>query len=95
MGGDHRPLIIQPGVNMKKYIVRFHLNRDKWSEIVDAVDKEAARDTARQWLLNRIDNDPNSLITMCDIHEIQTYGDLSGIVKHELGGTLEDVKTSE
>ena len=71
---------------MKKYIVRFHLNRDTWSEIVDAVDKEAARDTARQWLLNRIDNDPNSLITMCDIHEIQTYGDLGnlgGVVKHE------------
>jgi len=70
---------------MKKYIVRFHLNRDKWSEIVDAVDKEAARDTARQWLLNRIDNDKDnkSLITMCDIHEIQTFGDLSGIVKHE------------
>ncbi len=86
MGGDNRPLIIQPGVNMKKYIVRFHLNRDKWSEIVDAVDKESARDTARQWLLNRIDNDPNSLITMSDIHEIQTYGDLGnlgGVVKHE------------
>jgi len=86
MGGDNRPLIIQPGVNMKKYIVRFHLNRDKWSEIVDAVDKESARDTARQWLLNRIDNDPKSLITMCDIHEIQTYGDLGnlgGVVKHE------------
>ena len=86
MGGDNRPLIIQPGVIMKKYIVRFHLNRDKWSEIVDAVDKESARDTARQWLLNRIDNDPKSLITMCDIHEIQTYGDLGnlgGVVKHE------------
>jgi hypothetical protein len=95
MGGDNRPLIIQPGVNMKKYIVRFHLNRDKWSEIVDAVDKESARDTARQWLLNRIDNDPKSLITMCDIHEIQTYGELSGIVKHELGGMVEDVEATK
>ena len=95
MGGDNRPLIIQPGVNMKKYIVRFHLNQDKWSEIVDAVDKDSARDTARQWLLNRIDNDPKSLITMCDIHEIQTYGELSGIVKHELGGTVEDVEATK
>lgn len=80
---------------MKKYIVRFHLNRDKWSEIVDAVDKDSARDTARQWLLNRIDNDPKSLITMCDIHEIQTYGELSGIVKHELRGTVEDVEATK
>tara|TARA_R100000329_G_scaffold133890_1_gene113757 strand:- start:66 stop:329 length:264 start_codon:yes stop_codon:yes gene_type:complete len=80
VGGDDRPPRNSTnGVNMKKYIVRFHLNRDKWSEIVDSVDKESARDTARQWLLNRIDNDPNSLITMCDIHEIQTYGDLGNL----------------
>jgi hypothetical protein len=32
---------------------------------------------------------------MCDIHEIQTYGELSGIVKHELGGMVEDVEATK
>jgi len=61
---------------MKKYIVQFHLNRDKWSEIVETNDPETAKETARQWLLNRIDNDPKSLITLTNVHEIKTYGDL-------------------
>ena len=59
----------------QKYLVTFQLNRDKWAEIVDnAESKTDARKIALGWLINRIENDPKSLLKSDDIIEIKTYG---------------------